>query len=76
MWSICNETFYNKDASWSDYMFAEAIRYFKDRDTTRPAHSEGATGKFVEQGKAWMGVDVASPVSYTHLFFCLLHTFF
>lgn len=60
MWSICNETFYNKDASWSDYMFAEAIWYFKDRDRTRPVHSEGATGKFVEQGKAWMGVDVAS----------------
>lgn len=60
MWSICNETFYNKDASWSDYMFAEAIWYFKDRDYTRPVHSEGATGKFVEQGKAWMGVDVAS----------------
>lgn len=60
MWSICNETFYNTDASWSDYMFAEAIWYFKDRDTTRPVHAEGATGKNLTQGKAWMGVDVAS----------------
>lgn len=60
MWSICNETFYNTDASWSDYMFAEAIWYFKDRDTTRPVHAEGATGKPVAQGTAWMGVDVLS----------------
>lgn len=60
MWSICNETFYNTDASWSDYMFAEAIWYFKDNDGTRPVHAEGATGKVLTQGTGWMGVDVAS----------------
>lgn len=60
MWSIGNESFYTSNASYADYMYAEAIWYYKDRDTTRMVHAEGFNGKGVAQDTLWAGADMTS----------------
>lgn len=61
MWSVGNECFYSTDASFGDYIYAESIWTYKDRDTTRPVHAEGfASPKQMNVSSLWGGCDIAS----------------
>ena len=52
IWSIGNEMVYTSNPSTSNGMFRDMIWYFKEKDPTRPVHSEGQNDK--------MGTDMGS----------------
>lgn len=52
IWSIGNEMVYTSDPNVSNGMFKDMIWYFKEKDPTRPVHSEGQNDK--------MGTDMGS----------------
>lgn len=60
MWSIGNECFYSNSASYADYMYAEAIWIYKDRDSTRPVHAEGFSSPKQGYTTTYAGCDVLS----------------